>query len=78
MKKEDESVAPPVEIKRELTPELAKFSALVTGQPKPKSMPPPVAPPISKTSCFVMLFVFNTHLLIKFATISSLYFENST
>lgn len=49
-KEEDEEAPPPVEVKRELTPELAKISALVTGQPKPKIT---TTPPNSNISeCF--------------------------
>lgn len=46
MIKKEESETPAAEPVREQTPELAKISALVTGQPKPKAPAPP--PPPSK------------------------------
>lgn len=67
VKKEEEEVK--VDVKREMSPELAKISALVTGQPKSKSVAPPI-PPISKiTVCLCLctfLFLYNKSLFMPF------------
>lgn len=63
-KDEDEDLSSTDNMKRELSPELAKISALVTGQPKPKLITPPSSGSLSKFSvvCFGQFALHILHL----------------
>lgn len=72
VKKEEDEAQSSGDIKRELTPELAKISALVTGQPKPKLNTTPPSSTLSKF--YVLQFLLMFLCLIIACTVSVLYF----
>lgn len=69
LKKEEEPTV--TDTVREMSPELAKISALVTGQPKPKSTTTTVGS-ISKNFVFIELFSSTLHWFYGHTTIFSL------